>query len=57
MGVSRNGGFSLGCVECELFPHMSVNSQEDVREMIFRLRVGKQGSPYGFGDHIYRGGR
>lgn len=56
MGVSRNGGFSLGRAECELLPHISVDSQEEVREMILRLKVREQGSPCSFGDHLHRGG-
>jgi len=56
VGVSRNGGFSLGCAECELLSHISVDSQEGVQEMILRLRARKQGSPCSFGDHLHRGG-
>lgn len=55
VGVSRNGGFSLGHTECELLPHLSMDSREGVREVILRLRVREQGSLCCFGDHLHSG--
>lgn len=47
--VSRNDGFNWGYAKFELRPHISVDSQEDVREMILRLGLKEQGSPGSLG--------
>lgn len=47
MDESRNGGFSLGHATFELPLPTSVDSQEDVGEMIWKLR--ELGSPYSLG--------
>lgn len=49
MDVRRNGRFSLGHATFELPPHTSVDNQEDVGEMIWKLRFRELGSPYSLG--------
>lgn len=49
MDVIGNGGFNLGHATFELPPHTSVDSREDVGEMIQKLRLRELGSPYSLG--------